>query len=111
MKRLLALAILAAPTVSMAADCHWAGGTYRGEEGSFQAEFSVNEDCTKMNFQSSGNTGIQQQDVPQEFALSMGKHGWVSDINGVTATLGKKGNFVDFMGEGVNTRLQVHSQE
>ncbi|WP_424986079.1 hypothetical protein [Microbulbifer sp. S227A] len=111
MKYMLAMAVLAAPIAASAQDCHWSGGSFGGEEGNFQARFSVNEACTEMTFESSGNTGIQAQDVPQAFALTAGDHGWVADINGVTATLGKRGNFVNFLGEGVNTRLQVHQQE
>ncbi|MDU9002689.1 hypothetical protein [Sedimentitalea todarodis] len=99
------------PASAIAQDCHWSGGTYSGEKANFQARFSVNEDCTEMNFESSGNTGIQAEDVPETFALTEEKHGWVANINGVTATLGSKGNFVNFIGEGVNVRLQVHSDE
>ncbi|MEO9782542.1 MAG: hypothetical protein ABJH07_12265 [Sedimentitalea sp.] len=110
-KTLFALALIALPVSAMAQDCHWSGGTYSGEEGSFQARFSVNEACTEMNFESSGNTGIQAQDVPQTFALTDEEDGWVADINGVTATLGQRGNFVNFMGEGVNLRLQVRAEE
>ena len=111
MKALLALAVFAIPAAAAADDCHWSGGTFSGEDGNFQAHFSVNDACTEMNFESSGNTGLQAQDVPQTFALTQEKHGWVADINGVTATLGERGNFVNFMGEGVNIRLQVHADE
>lgn len=111
MKSLLALAVLVIPAAAVAEDCHWSGGTYSGEKANFQAHFTVNEDCTEMDFESSGNTGLQSEDVPQTVSLTEEEHGWVADINGVTATLGSRGNFVNFMGQGVNIRLQVHSDE
>lgn len=111
MKLFLTLGLVLVPVASMAEDCRWAGGSFRGEDAGFQAEFEVNTDCTEMTFQSSGNAGVQAQDVPQTFALSLENHGWVADINGVDATLAKDGDFVDFIGEGINTRLQMRPIE
>ncbi len=103
---LLATAITVLNTVTASA-CPWAGGSFRGEEADFQTYFTVNADCTEMSFESSGNDGIQAQDVAQNFALATADHGWVADINGVDATLAKGGYFVDFIGEGLNTRVHM----
>ncbi|MDK3071927.1 hypothetical protein QO034_02280 [Sedimentitalea sp. JM2-8] len=111
MKFVLTLGLILGPATAMAEDCRWAGGSFRGEDGGFQAQFEVNADCTEMTFQSSGNAGIQAQDVPQTFSLSPEGHGWVADINGVNATLAKDGNYVNFIGKGIDTRLQTRPVE
>lgn len=111
MKALLVLAALVIPAVAAAEDCHWAGGSFHGEKVDFQAHFTVNADCTDMVFESSGSYGIQEQDVPQTFALVNNKHGWVADINGVDATLARQGTFVNFVGKGINTRVQMRPAE
>lgn len=111
MKHLIAIALLAIPVASAAEDCPWSGGEFRGQEGPFRAHFTVNAACSEMNFESVGNTGIQEPDVMQSFALAEEKHGWVADINGVNATLANHGGYVNFMGEGTNLRLQVRPVE
>lgn len=111
MKNLLAVAVIVLPLTAAAEECRWADGSYRGEEGNFEARFTVNADCSQMEFESSGNEGIQAQDVPQSFPLTLEEHGWVADINGVDATLAKNGDFVDFIGEGINTRLEMRPIE
>jgi hypothetical protein len=110
-KSLIPLAFFVFPVSAMAQDCHWSGGEFEGQKANFQARFAVNEACTEMRFQSSGNAGIQAQDEPETFALTRGDHGWLADIHGVEATLAANGNFVNFIGEGVNVRLQVHAME
>ena len=109
MKHIIAPALFALCAASAATACPWAGGTFSGNDLNFQAEFSVNADCTEMVFQSSGNAGFQKTDVPETFALSPSRHGWEADIHGVTATLLSGGKLVDFVGSGVNKRLHVEN--
>jgi hypothetical protein len=111
MKHVLAAALILFPAAGMAQDCRWAGGSYRGQEGPFQARIQVNADCTELTMQSSGNDGIQPEDEPQTFALSDEGSGWVADVNGVKATLAKDGDFVTFFGEGLDTRMEMNSIE
>ncbi len=111
MKTLLALAVLAIPAAAAAEQCHWSGGTFSGEEGSLEVNFSVNEACTEMYFESSGSTGIQPTGVRETIALTEDAHGWVGEYKGVTITLGGNGNFVNFIGKGANMRLQVQEDE
>lgn len=107
MKALLALALLALPVSLSAQECRWSGGSFEGDKVDFQARFSVDAGCTEMTFESSGNAGFQAQDVPETFTLTPGEHGWSADIHGVEATLANTGDFVNFIGEGVNLRLQT----
>lgn len=107
MKALLSLALLALPLSAAADDCRWSDGSFHGDEGGFQVKFAVNAACSEVSFQSSGNTGLQEQDTPETFALTEANHGWTADIHGVEATFANHGEFVDFIGKGINTRLHV----
>ncbi len=97
-------AILAASSV---AACPWAGGTYSGNEQQFETEFTVNADCTEMVFQSSGSAGFQQADTPETVALAATDKGWTSTFPKGTITLLADGKQVEFIGPGVNGRVQV----
>ena len=108
MKQILtfaAISLLASTTAGLA--CPWAGGTYSGKEGSFRTEFSINDDCTLLTFESSGSAGFQPVDTPETFPLTESKHGWETEIHGVTATFLTKGKNVNFVGAGVNHRIHV----
>ncbi|MEY8830652.1 hypothetical protein AB9K34_19955 [Sedimentitalea sp. XS_ASV28] len=108
---LLGFAVAALPISSAAQDCRWSGGSYRGQEMSFEVRIDVNADCTEMTMTSSGNDGVQPTDAAQTFPLSDGKHGWVADVNGVNATLAKDDDFVTFFGEGIDVRVEMHPLE
>lgn len=101
-------ALIAMATSSVA--CPWSGGDFSGNKGNFRTTFSVNSGCSSMTFQSSGNAGFQPVDTPENFALKPSAQGWEADINGVTATLLKDGRWVNFIGAGVNNRVQVKKQ-
>ncbi len=107
MKRLSILTGAAILAASSVAACPWAGGTYEGEEIQFETEFTVNAGCTEMVFQSSGSAGFQQADTPETAALTATADGWTASIAGVDITLLANGKQVEFIGPGVNRRLQV----
>jgi hypothetical protein len=105
------LAIIAAVTIfgaTSATACQWAGGTYKGNELNFRTEFSVNADCTEMVFQSSGSAGFQKADTPETFKLVATKKGWETEIHSVNTILDNKDSWVQFIGPGVNKRLDVN---
>ena len=107
MKRNFILATAVIFIAGTATACPWAGGTYSGNEMNFKTEFTVNADCTELDFQSSGSAGFQQADTPETFALSLTKKGWEADIHGVNTILTDKGKWVQFIGPGFNRRLSV----
>ncbi len=105
----LALAAILLSCASVTAACPWAGGSFQGNTGNFRTEFTVNKDCTSMVFESSGNAGFQRPNTAETFALASNSEGWAANINGVTATLLRSGRWVNFIGLGVNSRVQTRS--
>ena len=92
-----------------AAACPYAGSTYTGEDVNrgLQIEFTVNDDCSQMSFQSVGNAGFQPVDTPQSFPISARHKHWESDINGARMTLSPSGKWVEFFANGNNVRVTV----
>lgn len=109
MKALIsATALFLCASTAQAEDCPWAGGTFKGDDNQVTVEFTVNSDCTMVTFQSTGSAGWQAQDVPEDFSMAPGKHGWVSEMSEITTTFLTKGHIVDFNGPGVTKRLHVN---
>lgn len=109
MTRLASLVLTLSLCAGAASTCPWAGGSYSGDERVYglKIAFTVNDACTEMSFQSSGNAGFQPVDTPQTFALSPRHNHWEADINGARATFASGGNWVEFFANGNNVRVSV----
>jgi hypothetical protein len=105
----LASAILVlGATAAAAEDCPWAGGSYKGDDLNFKTEFTVNDDCTEINLQSSGSAGFQAADTPATRPLVMTDGTWVGEGGDVKVTLESDGHWVAFDAPGVvNKRIRV----
>lgn len=101
------LSAIAALLATGAAACPWAGVSQKGTHQNLQFEFTMNEDCSEVVFQSTGNAGFQPADTPETFAVAPTEEGWAADINSVTTTFLKDGRWIDFIGSGVNLRVQT----
>lgn len=109
MKKIAVFSAALMMSAGVAAACPWSGGTYSGDDKNrgLQITFVVNQDCTRMSFQSSGNAGFQPVDTPQPFDLTKRHKHWEADINGARATFSKDGKWVEFFANGNNLRVFV----
>ena len=109
MKRFASFVSILSLCAGAASACPWAGGAYSGDERAYglKIAFTVNDACSEMSFQSSGNAGFQPVDTPQTFALTPRHNHWEADINGARATFSPDGKWVEFFANGNNVRVSV----
>jgi len=96
-------------TGAAASACPWSGGTFSGRDRprGLSIDFTVNEACSEVNFQSVGSTGFQPVATPQDFAMKARYDYWEADINGARTTFASNGNWVEFFTNGRNLRVSV----
>lgn len=111
MKHSIALGTALTIAATTAGACPWSGGSYHGNELNFRTEFTVNDGCTEMVFQSSGSAGFQEADTPATLALGPKGKDWTTEINSVAITLVHDGKWVHFIGPGINRRLHVDKRK
>ena len=111
MKLVSILAIAATVGAGSAVACPWSGGSFEGKDHNLEVQFTVNEACSEITLQSSGNTGFQPIDEPQAFPLTPKGEEWKADINGAEMNLSKDADWVLFLANGNETRVDVRKVE
>lgn len=95
-------------TATSSLACPWAGGSYYGKEQQFRTDFSVNGDCSEIEFTSSGSAGFQDADKVAKVPMVRTGSTWVAKGGEVTLTLEDDGKWITFDAPGVvNRRLRV----
>lgn len=111
MKRFSLFAVVATLGAGSVAACPWSGGSYEGKDFGLEINFSVNEACSEITMQSSGNAGFQPIDEPQTFPMMQKGKEWKADINGAEMSLSESGDWVLFLANGNDTRVDVRPAE